>query len=37
MLKKALLVFFLAVQFLAVSNVGVQRVPLPGCFPCGVK
>ena len=34
MLKKALLVLFLALELGAVVNVAVGEVPMPGCFPC---
>ena len=37
MLKKLLIVMFLAVQFAAVANVAAPRVPLPPCFPCPVR
>ena len=39
MLKKMLVVLFLAVQFAAVAGVttDVMRIPLPGCFPCEVR
>ena len=37
MLRKALLVLFVAVQFLAIANVGTNIIPRPRCFPCEVR
>jgi hypothetical protein len=34
MLKKALLVLFLAIQFGVIVNVATADAPMPGCFPC---
>lgn len=34
MLRKALVVLFLAVQFLVVANVKTDIIQLPRCFPC---
>ena len=36
MLKKLLIVVFLAVQFAAVANIQTNIVPLPRCFPCAM-
>ena len=37
MLKKLVLVVFLALQFVAVANVSQKVVPWPDCFPCDVR
>ena len=37
MLRKALVVLFLAVQFVIVADVKTNIMPLPRCFPCGVR
>lgn len=36
-MKKALVVLFLALQFVAVANVTSNIMPLPRCFPCDVR
>lgn len=34
MLKKAILILFLALQFGVMVNVSTASMPMPGCFPC---
>jgi len=37
MLKKVVLVLFLALQFAAVAKVNTNAMPWPECFPCDVR
>lgn len=37
MLKRLIIVVFLAIQFVAVAGIDTKRIPLPGCFPCRVR
>ncbi len=37
MFRKVLLVLFVAVQFVAIANLGTNIIPLPRCFPCDVR
>jgi len=37
MLKRLIIVIFLAMQFVGVAGIDTKRIPLPGCFPCAVR
>lgn len=37
MVRKLVFALLLTLQFAVVSNVASAYIPLPGCFPCGVR